>query len=78
LILEFGLDQYLGAQRAQLKQEQLAALREVIDAAMVAPVRALYKGEVDSETLTQARRDVGALRAALLAAEHPTVAEPRP
>jgi hypothetical protein len=66
LILEFGLDQYMSAQKSQLKQDQLAALRELIEAHMMGPVRALYRTAVGEQTLADARRDLQAIRRALL------------
>jgi hypothetical protein len=62
LILEFGLDQYMAAQKAQLKADQLAALRAVVDERMVAPIRALYPSEFDSERLAGSRRDLHEVR----------------
>lgn len=65
LILEFGLEKYLDTERQRLKQEQFAAFREVIDARMIAPVRALFRGSVRPEELAGARRDLEAVRSAL-------------
>jgi hypothetical protein len=55
----------MSTQKAQLKQEQLATLRQVIETRMVAPVRALFRGEIGREALAQAHRDLDAIRAAL-------------
>ncbi len=65
LILEFGLEKYLDTERQRLKQDQFAAFREIIDAQMVAPVRALFEGSVRPEELSAARRDLDAVRSAL-------------
>jgi hypothetical protein len=65
LVLEYGLDQYMGAQKQQLKQEQFAALQEVIERQMIAPVRALYPLAADQGTLSQARENLSRLRGEL-------------
>jgi hypothetical protein len=65
LALEAGLDQYLNLQKAQLKQEQLAALRDVVERRMVEPVRALYPLAVAEADLAAASSDARTLAAAL-------------
>jgi hypothetical protein len=77
LILEFGLDQYMHIQKSQLKQEQLAAFRAVVEGAMVAPVRAVFHGAVERNDLERARRDLETVRQGLgPLAERRALAEP--
>ncbi len=64
-ILEFGLEKYLDAERARLRQDQIRAFQEVIDAKMVRPVRELFEGSVRPEDLHRARRDLDMVREAL-------------
>lgn len=74
LILEFGLDQYLATQKMQLKQDQQAALREVADQRMIAPIRNLYPTAIDQAALAAARTDLNTLRAhaeTLIGSERP-------
>jgi hypothetical protein len=61
LILEFGLDQYVSLQKGQLKREQSAALRRVVESRMIAPVRALYPTAARAEELVSARADIETL-----------------
>jgi hypothetical protein len=68
LLLEFGLQKVLDAERARLKAQQVAAFRDVIDERMVRPVRELFRGAVRPEDLHAARRDLEALREALAVA----------
>jgi hypothetical protein len=65
LILEFGLQKVLDAERARLKAQQVAAFRDVIDERMIRPVRELFRGAVRPEDLHAARRDLETLRDAL-------------
>ena len=61
LIIEFGLEQVVALQKSQLKQEQLKALREVVQVRMIDPVRGLYRPAAASEDLIGARRDLAIL-----------------
>jgi hypothetical protein len=65
LILEFGLDQFMTIQKAQLKQDQLGALRGVIERRMMDPVRALYRPAAVAAELTGARTDLETIMSAL-------------
>jgi hypothetical protein len=66
LLLEYGLERYLDVQKARLKDEQLAALTEMIEANMVRPVRRLFVGAVSPEEMAAARRDFDLVRSAAL------------
>jgi hypothetical protein len=76
LIIEFGLEQFVTLQKAQLKHEQLAALRAVIQSRMMDPVRALYQPAAVAAELTGARTDLATVSVALRGILDP-VSEPR-
>lgn len=66
LLLEYGLQKYLDAERAKLRQQQFTAFQDVIEARMVAPVRALFVGEATADDVARARTDFALVREALL------------
>ena len=65
LIIEFGLEQVVALQKAQLKQEQLQALRDVVQARMIDPVRGLYRPAAGAADLMGARRDLATITSTL-------------
>ncbi len=65
LLLEYGVEKYLDVQKARLKEDQVAAFGEMIEANMVAPVRRLFVGAVAPEEMEAARRDFEVVKAGI-------------
>jgi hypothetical protein len=65
LILEFGMEQVVALQKAQLKRDQQTALRDVVESRMLEPLRRLYRTAASADDLDAARRDLETLRATL-------------
>jgi hypothetical protein len=63
-LLEWGLGRYLEVQRSGLKEEQFRMLRATVEAALVRPVRDLFRGAVGGGELLAARRDFAVIEEA--------------
>ncbi|GIW89520.1 MAG: hypothetical protein KatS3mg108_3844 [Isosphaeraceae bacterium] len=63
LALEAGLDPYLQLQKTQLKQQQLAALTQLVEQQLVQPVQSLYHVPATTADLAAAAADAALLTA---------------